>query len=184
MSPARQEEFSALLQVVFALREVDALAPDRRLMRIHYDWLEAGEVAQRTVARLSEQLRRYLDDQAWLENRRIMQLIRHVEQSALAVRDHAPPDYFMGLEEPAPTIDLAMERPLYSPPFKAKFAAATVVEGDPGLAADALFDQIYADKTRLMAQIRQALQTRPQISLAALVESVPLEQREGETEGH
>ena len=73
MSPARQEEFSALLQVVFALKEVDALAPDRRLMRIHYDWLEAGEVAQRTVARLSEQLRRYLDDQAWLENRRIMQ---------------------------------------------------------------------------------------------------------------
>ena len=176
MSPARQEEFSELLQVVFALTEVNALAPDRRLLRIHYDWLEAGEVAQRTVARLSEQLRRYLDDQAWLENRRIMQLIRHVEQSALAVRDRAPADYFMELEEPAPTIDLAMERPLYSPPFKAKFAAAPVVEGDQGLAADALFDQIYVDKTRLMAQIRRALQTRHQISLADLVKSFPLEQ--------
>ena len=176
MSPARQEEFSELLQVVFALKEVNALAPDRRLMRIHYDWLEAGEVAQRTVARLSEQLRRYLDDQAWLENRRIMQLIRHVEQSALAVRDRPPSDYFMELEEPAPTIDLAMERPLYSPPFKAKFAAAPVVEGDQGLAADALFDQIYVDKARLMAQIRRALQTRHQISLADLVKSFPLEQ--------
>src|SRR5450759_2160682 len=171
-----QEEFSALLQLVFALKEVNALAPDRRLMRIHYDWLEAGEVAQRTVARLSEQLRRYLDDQAWLENRRIMQLIRHVEQSALAVRDRAPADYFMELEEPAPTIDLAMERPLYSPPFKAKFAAAPVIEGDQGLAADALFDQVYVDKTRLMAQLRRALQTLHQISLAALVKSFPLEQ--------
>ena len=163
--------------MVFALKEVDALAPDRRLMRIHYDWLEAGEVAQRTVARLSEQLRRYLDDQAWLENRRIMQLIRHVEQSALAVRDRCPGGLpFMELEEPGPTIDLAMERPLYSPPFKAKFAAATVVEGDQALAADALFDQIYVDKTRLMAQIRRALQTRHQISLADLVKSFPLEQ--------
>ena len=47
-------------------------------------------MAQRTVARLSEQLRRYLDDQAWLENRRIMQLIRGVEQSALAVRARRP----------------------------------------------------------------------------------------------
>ena len=28
-------------------------------LRVHYDWLEAGEMAQRTVARLSEQLRRY-----------------------------------------------------------------------------------------------------------------------------
>ncbi len=176
MSAARQEEFSALLQAVFTLEEVNALAPDRRLMRIHYDWLEAGEVAQRTVARLSEQLRRYLDDQAWLENRRIMQLIRRVEQSALTVRDQPPPDYFMELEEPAPTIDLPMERPLYSPPYKAKFAAAAIVEGDQALAADALFDQIYVDKTRLMAQIRRALQTRHQISLADLVKSFPLEQ--------
>ena len=97
MSAARQEEFSALLQAVFALEEVNALAPDRRLMRIHYDWLEAGEVAQRTVARLSEQLRRYLDDQAWLENRRIMQLIRRVEQSALAVRDQRSAGLFHGI---------------------------------------------------------------------------------------
>jgi hypothetical protein len=133
-------------------------------------------VAQRTVARLSEQLRRYLDDQAWLENRRIMQLIRGLEQSALAVRDDAPKDYFTELEEPAPSIDLAMERPLYSPPFKAKFAPAPVVEGDQDLAADALFDQIYVDKSRLIGQIRRALQTRHQISLADLVKSFPLEQ--------
>jgi flagellar motility protein MotE (MotC chaperone) len=176
MSPARQEELSSLLQVVFALKEVTELAPDRRLMRIHYDWLQAGEVAQRTVARLSEQLRRYLDDQAWLENRRIMQLIRGVEQSALAVRANVPTEYFMELDEPAPSIDLTMDRPMYAPPFKPKFAQQTVSEGDQALAADALFDQIYVDKTRLMAQIRWALQTRHQISLADLVEQFPLEQ--------
>jgi hypothetical protein len=55
MSPARQEELTSLLQAVFVLEEVKILSPDRRLMRIHYDWLQAGEVAQRTVARLSEQ---------------------------------------------------------------------------------------------------------------------------------
>ena len=32
-----------------------ALNPDPRLKRVHYDWLAAGELAQRTVARLSEQ---------------------------------------------------------------------------------------------------------------------------------
>lgn len=75
MSPARQEELSALLEAAFAMEAVQALEPDGRLLRIHYDWLEAGEIAQRTVARLSEQLRRYLDDQVLLENRRIMDLI-------------------------------------------------------------------------------------------------------------
>ena len=63
------------------------LEPDQRLLRIHYDWVQAGEVTQRTISRLSEQLRRYLDDKAWLDNRRIMQLMREIEQSALALRD-------------------------------------------------------------------------------------------------
>ena len=76
MSPERQEELSSLLERVWALEPVQELQPDRRLLRVHYDWLSAGEVAQRTVARLSAQLRRYLDDQVWLENRRIMQVIR------------------------------------------------------------------------------------------------------------
>lgn len=90
MSPARQEELTDLLSKVFDLDPVIELQPDRRLLRVHYDWLQAGEVAQRTVARLSEQLRRYLDDKAWLENRRIMQLIREIEQTALSIRDRAP----------------------------------------------------------------------------------------------
>jgi hypothetical protein len=176
MSPARQEELSALLEAVFELKPVLQLAPDNRLRRIHYDWLGAGEVAQRTVARLSEQLRRYLDDQAWLENRRIMQLIRGLEQSALAIRAESPPGAFMELDEAVPDIVLAMERPLYSPPFKPRVAQQIVSEGDESLAADALFDQVYVDKTELMSRIRQALQTRHQISLADLVGEWPLEQ--------
>lgn len=175
MAPARQEELSALLEAAFQLEPIRELAPDHRLRRIHYDWLGAGEVAQRTVARLSEQLRRYLDDQAWLENRRIMQLIRGLEQNALAVRAEPPQGTFMQLDDAAPDVGLAMDRPLYSPPFKARVAQQTVSEGDESLAADALFDQVYVDKTLLLARIRQSLQTRDQISLAGLLSEWPLE---------
>ncbi|ABM61523.1 DUF3375 domain-containing protein [Halorhodospira halophila] len=90
MSPARQEELTDLLERVLELEPVQTLGPDRRLARIHHDWLDAGEETQRTVSRLSAQLRKFLDDQAWLENRRIMDLIQGVEQHALAVRDHPP----------------------------------------------------------------------------------------------
>jgi hypothetical protein len=177
MSPSRQEELTALLQSVFALDAVQELTPDRRMLRIHYDWLEAGEVAQRTVARLSEQLRRYLDDQAWLENRRIMQIIRDVEQHALAVRDQAPETIaFMALDEAAPDIELGMERPLYTPPFRPVLSTEALVQGETDIVADALFDQIYVDKRRLATHIRRGLQTRNQISLAALVEDHPIEQ--------
>jgi hypothetical protein len=78
--------------------------------------------------------------------------------------------------DPAPRIDLAMDRPLYTPPFKARFAATAVVEGDGDLPADALFDQVHDDRRRLLAQIRHALQTRRQVSLAELAESYPIRQ--------
>jgi hypothetical protein len=40
---------------------------------------------------------------------------------------------------------------------------------------DLLYEQVYVDKTELATHIRRALQTRPQISLAELVASRPLE---------
>lgn len=118
MSSDRQDELTELLGRVLTLGEVADLQPDPRLRRVHYDWLTAGEQTQRTVARLSEQLRRYLDEQALLENRRIMTLLRNIEEHALAVRGAEPIGAVMELEAPAPTIELPMERPLYEPPFK------------------------------------------------------------------
>ncbi|MES2152681.1 MAG: DUF3375 domain-containing protein [Pseudomonadota bacterium] len=176
MSPSRQDELSSLLDTVLKLGPVRELAPDTRLQRIHYDWLEAGEVTQRTVARLSEQLRRYLDDQAWLENRRIMQLMRDIEQKSLALRGQIDERDFTYIDSPAPGITLNMDRTLFSPPFKPKITQQIVADDGVEIAADALFEQVYVDQLRLTSNIRRALQTRRQVSLAALVAEYPLEQ--------
>lgn len=176
MSPSRQDELGKLLERVMALAPIRELEPDGRLRRVHYDWLAAGEVTQRTVARLSEQLRRYLDDQAWLENRRIMELIRQVEQKALQLRGQVPEQGFMHLDGAGPDLSLPMERLLYRPPFKADIRAAQLDEPDPAIAADALFNQVYVDQTRLLSNVRRALQVRTQVSLAAVVMDNPIEQ--------
>jgi hypothetical protein len=175
MSPARQEELTQQLERVLAHPAVRALQPDPRLMRIHFDWLEAGEHTQRTVARLSEQLRRYLDDRAWLENRRIMQLLRGIEQHALAVCDHPPGRAFMELDEPAPAMELPLERPLFSPPSRLRMADATVLEATEEVPAEALFKQTFIDKGRLREHIHHALRDREQVSLAELVQEHPLQ---------
>ena len=133
MSPARQEELSSLLEKVFALDAVQELKPDRRVLNIHYDWLAAGEVTQRTVAKLSAELRRYLDDKAWLENRRIMEILREIEMKALELRGTSAPDGpFMGLDEMAPDIGLIMDRPLFNPPQKPEINDAIVLSGRRG----------------------------------------------------
>ncbi|MCC8936029.1 DUF3375 domain-containing protein [Bradyrhizobium sp. Arg68] len=175
MSPARQEELGALLERTFDLQPVRELEPDRRMLRVHYDWLQAGEVAQRTVARLSEQLRRYLDDKAWLDNRRIMQLVREIEHSALALRDAPPTDTVIELAEPRPEVDLTMDRPLFSPPLKPEINDEPI-EASSDVPTDALFEQVYVDKDRLAQRIRQSLQTSAQISLTDLIDRHPIEQ--------
>ncbi len=176
MSPSRQDELTRLLERVIQLGPIRELEPDGRLRRIHYDWLEAGEVTQRTVARLSAQLRRYLDDQAWLENRRIMELIRNVEQKALALREQAPQHAFADIDEPAPELGLPMERLLYTPAFKADIRNLTMEDAHVDIVTDALYEQVHVDQARLLTNIRRALQTRTQVSLAMLIETCPIEQ--------
>jgi flagellar motility protein MotE (MotC chaperone) len=64
MSSQRQDDLSSRLDQVLALPAVAALKPEPRTRRVHHDWLAAGEHTQRTVAQLSQQLRRFLDDRA------------------------------------------------------------------------------------------------------------------------
>jgi flagellar motility protein MotE (MotC chaperone) len=175
MSPARQEELSALLESAFGLAAVQSLAPDGRLKRVHYDWLEAGEHTQRTVALLSMQLRRFLDDKVWLENRRIMEVLRGIEAQALAVRAAPPKGDFMELDEAAPSIELPMERPLHTPTIHPVIAAQVLLEGGAEVETDALFGQVVVDKARLAGWIRQSLREKSQVTLGELVQQHPLE---------
>jgi hypothetical protein len=184
MSQSRQDEFTTLLAQVLDLPPVSALAPDVRLKRVHYDWLEAGEYAQRTVAQLSQQLRRFLDDKAWLENRRIMDILRGIEGKALALRDTGQaglraPD-FMQIDEIGGGVDLPLERPLYQPPLHTVLTNVALRAGEADVDAASLFSQVRVDKAVLAAHIRQSLQTQAQVTLAELLQTRPLQQGLGE----
>ncbi|HVK55042.1 MAG TPA: DUF3375 domain-containing protein [Burkholderiales bacterium] len=176
MSTHRQEELTQLLERVLTLPPVVELKPDARTRRVHYDWLEAGEQTQRTVARLSQQLRRFLDDQAWLENRRIMDILRGIETKALTLRDNPPSGEVMTLAEPAADIELPMERPLYTPTVKPQIADMTLELGVGNVDAAALFSQVVIDTAQLTRHIRHALQDRSQVTLRELCELQPLQQ--------
>lgn len=176
MSRDRQEELSALLDRVLQLEPVAGLDPGPRLRRVHYDWLEAGEQTQRTVALLSQQLRRFLDDQAFLENRRIMDILRGIEAGALAVRVQPPAGDFMRIDDIVPSIDLPMERPLHAPAVKLPIASARITAGDEDLDAAALFSQFIVDKAAVALHVRRSLQRTGQVTLAELLTARPLQQ--------
>ena len=176
MSSARQEELTLLLERVLALPVVAELNPDTRTRRVHYDWLEAGEHTQRTVAQLSQQLRHFLDDQAWIENRRIMDILHGIESKALALRDSAPAGNVMHIADTAAGVTLAMERPLYTPPVRPVIEDVDLESGDGDVDASALFSPVVVDKSRLVRHIQRTLQDRSQVTLHELCELEPLRQ--------
>ncbi|MGY6215783.1 DUF3375 domain-containing protein [Methylolobus aquaticus] len=176
MSSRRQEALSERLDQVLALPAVAALKPDPRTRRVHHDWMEAGEHTQRTVAQLSQQLRRFLDDRAFLENRRILELLHGIESKALALRDSPPPAGVMAIDAMSADVELPLERPLFTPSTKPRLAELALVAGDDDIDTARLFDQIVVDKARLRAAVQHALRHQPQITLRELLAAEPLQQ--------
>jgi hypothetical protein len=105
---------------------------DTRLRHIHYDWLDAAERTQATVRQLSEQLRRFLDDQVWFENRRVIEILRGIESHSLRLREQQSIPVTMELDAPNPKISLPMERPLYTRSRKAQVTSDDVRDAGAG----------------------------------------------------
>lgn len=175
LSPRRQEELGVQLDRLMGLPAIVATDPDPRLRHIHYDWLEAGEHAQHTVAQLSQQLRRFLDDKAWFENRRIMEILHGIEAHALGVRDGIPGGDFMEIDEMGADIVLPMELPLHTPNAKVRLDELVPTPGDGDVDASSLYGRDEVDREELAARVRRCLQERGQSTLAQVVDAFPLE---------
>jgi hypothetical protein len=182
LTSSRQEEFADLLARVHALDAIEDVDP--RIRRVHYDWLDAGERTQATVRLLSEQLRRFLDDRAWLENRRVMDVLRSIESQALAVRDQpgTPPGF--EIDATSPSITLPFERPLYAPRPALALDTAPATSGDAELDVSALFEQTFVDREALASQVRRALTQRSQVTLSDVLVVSPLEHGLAELVGY
>jgi hypothetical protein len=172
LSAARQEELSGLLDQAHRLEAIGDADP--RLRHIHHDWLDAGERTQGTVRQLSEQLRRFLDDQVWFENRRVIDILRGIESSALKLREEHKVTLTTEIDAASPSVVLPMERPLYTRPAKAAIDSTTGEEAHDEADASLLFEQVYVDPGRLSVGVRRLLQQRPQVGLAELLREQPL----------
>lgn len=175
--PGRWERFHGLLRSVAEMPEVAGV--DDGLPAITHDWLAGAEAVQRTVARLSGQMRRFLEEQGYAENRRIGALVHRIESKAVRVRDAQPTESdFMHLDEPRGEIGLPMDRTLFDPPVKQKFDDPVVADGPSDEQVEAmveLFSGQRIDKARVRDVISGTLREYGGgLSLADLLVLAPL----------
>jgi hypothetical protein len=172
LSYQRQQELTGLLERVRALDIPDR---DDRLTRIHYDWIEASERTQATVRLLSEQLRRFLDDQVWLENRRVFDLLHNIEAKALQLRDVRNPPLPMEMDESKISFNLPTERPLYRRTGVTALESQQASPGSEHFETDALVEQVYIDRDELVRRVFRSLGPQDQVGLRDVLAGAPLE---------
>jgi hypothetical protein len=173
MSSRRQEALSGRLDQVLALPAVAALNPEPRTRRVHHDWLEAGEHTQRTVAQLSQQLRRFLDDRAFLENRRILELLRGIESKALALRGAAPGGAVMQIDAMGADIALPLERPLFTPTVRPRLADLHSKPARTTSTPRGCSTRSWWTRRACARRCKHALRHQPQITLRELLDAEP-----------
>lgn len=187
LSAERQVELSELLDRVHdtsADHNVDIEELDPRLARTHFDWIDASERTQRTVRQLSEQLRRFLDDRVWLENRRVFELLQRIEHRALQVRG-SDPDIEMTINDTKVSMSLPLERPLFRPSRTTDLdTTATVEEGTSELDLDVLDAHAFVNQAALLDRVHRSLGTKRHVRLADVIDEAPLAQGLAELVGY
>jgi hypothetical protein len=182
LSHHKQTELTDLLERLQHIEELGG--QDGRLRRIHFDWIDASERTQATVRLLSDQLRRFLDDQVWLENRRVFDLLRSIEAKALRVRSRPDRIVAMELDDSSVSINLPMERPLYRPSRRHSLETDSMEHGNDDFDSSAMLSQLYVDRDALIKRVISSLGRNDQVGLSDVVSDDPLEQGLAELVGY
>lgn len=174
MSSSSQDDFENTLHKVLQLKPVRELSVSQNIRFINTDWVEAGSHVQETIAELSQQLRRYVDESFLEEERRINQIVREIEGKAVSVRNGPPKEWDIEIDGVSPEVSLPLDRPLFSPPQHPKITDDSVVAGIEDIPDDALFSQVYVDKEKLKNQIAYMLQSHSEVTLSQIIVRYPL----------
>ena len=184
LTSEKNEKLEELGEKLYAIQEVAEIDRDRRLANFKYDLVVSAHQVQIMVNRLIEQLRRFIDERVWLENRRVLELIGSIEKRTLAMRRSLKERRFMEIMRPGIDIAMPFERRMFEPQKSGNFSAELkekMVEID---ISDALFDRYWVDETRLHRHIAELLQHRSQVSLKEIVDAYPVHKGVAEIVGY
>jgi len=168
------EHLDELLENLYDLPQVEELDRDRRLENLKYNLLSGGENSHKVLAKLIEQLRRFIDDKLWVENRRILELSHSIEQRAMKMKENPPikRDFF-SIDGVKISVESIASKHLFAPIVKEEFSheiKEEIVEID----LTKLYSQVYVDEVILKQNIKKALQKREQLSLGELNKFYPI----------
>src|SRR5579884_66428 len=179
MAPSRQDELAELLEAVRQQADLQPVMQEGGILRHLVPYLiESGEKVVQSTARLAEQLRRLLDEQALMEKRRVRELALEIKQHMLRLEQTIPGEsYFMELEGP-PQVHLVIEHGFWEPTETLKLTEYPVEASYEDLLSgdlSPLYNRFYVDQFALHQHIERLLASQDEVTLAEVLKYYPPE---------
>ena len=185
MSSVKQSELDELLEKVFLMDEVNNFDKKNILRNIRFHLIEAGEKVYQSNNSLTDQLRKFLDEQIHLENKRIIDIIKNIEKNAVDLKNDLVSDKkFINIDFSKVDISISMARTLFTPPVKPEISSEPVKQGLDDFDISSLYNQVYVDEEKIKSNIERALQKQQQLTLKKILEIYPLEKGLAELVGY
>ncbi|MBA7485668.1 hypothetical protein ES707_21218 [subsurface metagenome] len=176
MSQSEQDELDDLIDAIIALPEIQTINKDDTLEELKSRLIEAGDRVNKTNHILTEQLRKYLDDKVYLEDKKVIEIIKEIKKLAVLVRDNLPNDKDFLVIEDRPKIEMIMERPLWDASKSPELKKIDLEEGSSEFVdAQKLYEQFNVNPEELKTRINEMLETHSQITLKSIVDRFPVE---------
>jgi len=176
MSQNKQDELDELIELIIHLPEIQDIKRDDTLDGLKNHLIEAGYRVNNTNHILVEQLRKYLDDRIYLENKRIIEIIREIKTIAVEIKNNPPSNKEIITIPGRPQIEMIMERPLWDVSVSPELRKNDLEEGLSTLVdTQQLYSQFDINPEELKTRISELLTLTSQFTLKTLIEKYPVE---------
>jgi len=180
----RREKLSTLIENLYTLESVQSIDNEKKLQGLQYALLKNGEKVFGVSSKLIEQLRRFLDDRVWLENKRILELTQNIEQSALFIKEDIPKSKkFISIAGNKTEINSIFSKTLYRPK-KAQNFVKEIVDKVEELDMEGFYNIFFVDELELTRNIQKELLKTVQIKLSEIVKKYPIKKGVAELVGY
>jgi len=166
----KSEKLSRLLDNLYKIDVIESFDKEKKMQDMKHSLLLSGAKISKVSGKLIEQLKRFLDDRVWLENRRILELVKTIQKSAIDIKDEMPKQRgFMLLDENRVKTEMVFEKSLYMLKEQSTLKQElneSVIE----MNLDSFYDIFFVDEALLQKNINEILLHKAQCSLSEIVQ--------------
>ena len=170
----KNEQLSLMLENLYKIDSIKELDNQKRLKTLKFDLLNNATKITKVSSKLMEQLRRFLDDRVWVENKKIFDFCKSIEKSAMDIQKDAPNvRKVMTLSNTKVQVNSVFERSLYNIK-EDKVFKNELKDTDIKIDIDKIYDIFYIDEEKLKSNINYFLQKDTQITLEQIIKKFPI----------